>query len=318
MRVLLLLVLAVASSLSARAQDTPRPRAINKLGYVSGTASLELNGVPVGALKSVSGGNAVADVVTERPGPSGVAGKHLANVRYEPIVLEVGASMAPEFWAALQQWPTNKPFNGAVLLGDFNQNIVKRLEFNNAIITEIGLPALDAAGREAFTIQVTLTPSFTKVVAGSGKAPTVGPRTKTMTVNNFRLTIDGVDTTRVNKIDSFVLKQKVASNPVGEFRLKEPQTAAPEVGDLIFTVPEASASSLEKWFDSFVIQGNREEKAGKIEMLGPDLKTVVFSISLRGLGIYRLAPEAVEAGKEAPRTIEARLYVESATIDGVK
>ena len=73
--------------------------------------------------------------------------------------------------------------------------------------------------------------------------------------------------------------------------------------------------------EDFMIQGKRsasDEKTGKIEILAADLRTPLFSISLRGLGIFSFAPSAVEAGKDAPRTVEARLYVESATIEGVK
>lgn len=319
MRMLLLLVLALASGLSARAQDA-KPRAIQR--FTTTRASLELDGKPVGVLKSFGGGNAVAEVVTEGVGPSRVAGKHVSNIRFEPIVLEVTPSMAPEFLAFLQQWPNLKPLNGAVLIGDFNQNVVKRLEFSNAIVTEIAFPELNAAGKEAFSVQVTLTPEAVRTKPGSGRMQAPGPSSKAMLSNNFRLSVDGVDLTRVNKVESFVLKQTVSNGAFGGV-FKEPQriTTAPEVGDLAFTLSEAGSESIQGWFDSFLIQGKRtqaDEKSGKIELLGPDLKSVLFSITLRGMGIYRLAPDAIEANAETIRRVAAKLYVESATIDPIK
>ena len=336
MRILLLLVLALASGLSARAQEPLSSRALRpSLGNM--TAHFEWDGKPMGALRSFSGGNAVAEVFTEPIGSSGVAGKRLGKVRYEPIVLEVGGAAAPEFWTALQQWPKIRPFDGAVVLADFNQNIVKRVEFRNAIVTEIAFPPLDAAtAKEAFSIQVTLVPESIRATRGSGRVQaTTSGKGKTITTGNFRLSIDGLDTNRVSKIEALVLKQKVAVGGADDRRSQELElkkkaesgriTPRPdgffvaEFGDLVFTASEVGSDAIQSWFDSSIQQGKTaEEKNGKIELLAPDLKSVLFSISLRGLGIYRFAPAAAESSADAVRRVEARLYVESVTLDPIK
>ncbi len=325
MRFLIAFVLVASLGLSAWAQGV-NSRALATRPQAS-RAYLELSGVAVGMLRSASGGNVVADVVAERAG----AGKRLGRVRYEPFVLETGPAMTPEFWKVLQNGPGSAPLDGAVVLVDFNQKVLKRLEFVNARVTEIALPALDAAAsKETASLLVTLVPDMVRVVPGSGTAPSfIANKARPMLASNFRLSIDGLDTTRVNKIDALVLKQVAASlgnadrrdleqqlkkkAESGERREFAPETMAPDVSDLVFFASMVGVGSLEKWFESFVVRGNNaasEEKTGKLELLSPDLQTVLLTITLRGLGIYRLAP--------AGDFTEARLYVESITIESIK
>jgi hypothetical protein len=168
-------------------------------------------------------------------------------------------------------------------------------------------------------------------VPGSGSAPAfANSRARPMLASNFRLSIDGLDTSRVNKVDAFVLKQVAASlsnvdrrdleqqlkkkAESGERRELAPGATVSDVSDLVFSVLTTSVGSLEKWFDSFVVQGKNaasEERTGKLELLGPDMQTVLLTVTLRGLGIYRLAPSG-------ETSVEARLYVESATIESVR
>ncbi len=325
MRFLIAFVLVASLGLSAWAQGVSS-RALAARPQAS-RAYLELNGIAVGMLKSVSGGNIVADVVAERAG----AGKRLGRVRYEPFVLETGPAMAPEFWKVLQNGPGPAPLDGAVVLVDFNQKVLKRLEFVNARVTEIALPALDASSKDMASLLVTLVPDMVRALPGSGNAPAFTiSKARPMLAGNFRLSIDGLDTARVNKIDALVLKQVAASLgnadrrdleqqlkkkvESGERREFAPETMAPDVSDLVFFASMVGVGSLEKWFESFVVRGNNaasEEKNGKIELLSADLQTVLLTVTLRGLGIYRLAPSG-------ETTQEARLYVESATIESSK
>lgn len=94
------------------------------------------------------------------------------------------------------------------------------------------------------------------------------------------------------------------------------ETSIPECGDLVLIAPETGADALQKWFESTVLQEKTDERNGKIELLSPDLKTVLFSITLRGLGVYRLAPDG--GNPDTVRRLEARIYVESATFDPMK
>jgi UTP:GlnB (protein PII) uridylyltransferase len=57
--------------------------------YTSESSFLTLDNTPAGLVRSVAGGNATADVVTEKIGPDHIAKKHIAGVRYEPVEMQV-------------------------------------------------------------------------------------------------------------------------------------------------------------------------------------------------------------------------------------
>src|SRR5689334_21510855 len=99
---------------------------------------LELDGNAVGMILSFEGGNATADVVVDKPGPDGIARKHLASVKYEDIRIACGAAMADSLYDWLQQSLTGSGLrrNGAVVAYGFDGKEVSRLSFFNALVTE--------------------------------------------------------------------------------------------------------------------------------------------------------------------------------------
>ena len=64
---------------------------------------LVLDGIPCGLLASPTGGNATAGVVGEG-GPGGFVPKHLGPVRYEPITISFGLSLAPVVYEWIAAW----------------------------------------------------------------------------------------------------------------------------------------------------------------------------------------------------------------------
>ena len=61
--------------------------------YVAGNFQLVLDGVKTGFLKSLDGGAAVAEVVSEPVGSSHLSKKHLGQISYKPFVVQFGMSM---------------------------------------------------------------------------------------------------------------------------------------------------------------------------------------------------------------------------------
>ena len=62
-----------------------------------------------------------------------------------------------------------------------------------------------------------------------------------------------------------------------------------------------------------MINGNasaEDEKSGMLEYLTPNLKDVLFTINFHNLGIFKLAPEKLEAGGEQIRRVKAEMYCE--------
>src|SRR5277367_5338215 len=118
--------------------------------------SLELNSASMGSVESFEGGNATGEVVVESLNVDGIAHKHLGGVTYEEIVLTCGASMSQPFYdwlvAALKGKPM--PQNGAVVAYDSSLTEAWRLNFFNALVSEVGFPALDGSSKDQATLCV--------------------------------------------------------------------------------------------------------------------------------------------------------------------
>ena len=119
-------------------------------------------------------------MVVEPAGPDGIQRKHLGAVRYTDIVLTCGIDMEKSFWSWLADTVAGKssPRDGALRMLDFDRKERELATFTNAVVTEIGLPALDAASKDAFqlTVSTDRAPSFEAgssgafAAGGSGRA----------------------------------------------------------------------------------------------------------------------------------------------------
>lgn len=290
-----------------------------KRGYANGRVALELGGVPAGLPSFAAGGDATADVVAEKLGTSTVRRKHLAGVRYTDILLTCGLDMGTAFWTwladALASQQTTR--DGALVVLDYDFKEVQRLTFQHALVTQIGFPALDAGSKDSARLAVRLSPELTRLQKPSGK-PSYGKslvsgKQKKWLASNFRVTIPGLDLTKVNRVEALTVDVVAEEHAIGEARIYEQTVAELTVPDVELTVPESHAADLRAWHEDFVINGNNDsshEKTGSIEMLSPDLRDVLFRLDLTGLGIYALADAPIEAGSEGIRRVKAKLYCE--------
>lgn len=303
------------------------PISVNKRAFGQGKYGLELDNVKAGWVSEVDGGHAVADVVTEKLGGDHLAKKHIGNVKYEEISFKCGTGMSK----ALYEWIDtgfNQTHNqegkgrqnGAMVFADYDYQELSRLNFFFAILTELGMPALDAASKDAAKMTLKFKPEYTrKVLAQGGKLTGSygidAKKQKQWLPANFRLRIDGLDEpcTRVNKIEALTIKQKVTENAVGEMRDYEQEATSVEVPNLVITLAESHAKPLYDWHEDFVIKGNcteDKEKGGTLEYLAADLKTVLFTLTFKNLGVFKVAPDKMEAGAEGVRRIKAEMYCE--------
>jgi phage tail-like protein len=291
--------------------------------YTAGKFAIDVDGVNAGWVSSVEGGQAWSEVITERVGVDHLQHKHVGGVKYEDLSISCGTGMSRSFYewikASFDRKVARK--NGAVIACDYNFKEVSRLTWMNGLISEIGFPALDASSKDPAKLSVKVSPEFTRTTVRSGGE--VGPskyslgrgEQKKWLPSNFRIKIDHSDRacSRVNKIDGITLKQKIIENPVGELRDYEKEPASLEIPNLVLTLPDSHADEFYKWHESFVISGRNDqsqERSGTLEYLTSDLKTVLFTLTFTGLGIFRLTPEKVEAGSDNIRRVRAEMYCE--------
>jgi len=290
--------------------------AIDSRGSVSGRTWLELDGVTSGDLKSSEGGDAVAEVVVEKVGLDNVVHKHIAGVSYTDLSMSLGAGMSKDLYdwiaATLQRKYARK--DGSIVTADYKGTARSRQDFFQGLISEIGFPACDASSKDPAYITLKISPEYTRAASTNGKnASSAGPTVKAaqLLTRNFRLTIDGLDCTRISKIDAIVVTQKVTVETIGELRDYQREPGALEISNLAINVADDPKNGFSDWFDEFVIKGNNSvAKNGTLEYLGSNLKDPVFTLTLNNLGIFKLARPRMEAGSDKVRDLRAEMYCE--------
>ena len=283
--------------------------------------ALELDGEFAGWLSSVEGGSAYSDVVEEKHNELGIAKKHISGVKYEDITVKFGTGMSKAFYDWLQNSFSSKHIrkDGSIIAADFNYNVRAVMEFFQALVTEVGFPALDAASKDAAKLTVKFAPEYTRNQKAGGKLnadnAVNSKGQKQFLPSNFRLTIDGLEAScaRVNKIEALTLKQKIAEDPVGEDRdyLKEPGKI--EFPNLKVTLPDAFAEQISAWHEDFVIKGNNSdesEKGGTLEYLDSTRQKVLIGLHLKQIGIFKNQPEWGSPDGDKIRTVKAEMYCE--------
>lgn len=306
--------------------------AAGKFNAVPSRTILELDGVVVDTVKSAVGGFAKADVVQEKIGPAPFPKKRLANLQYTDIVIQCD----PGLPAPLLNWvnssvtmnPQRK--NGAVIQADFDMKERSRLEFTNALITEVTIPACDAGPistgvatvKEAGALTLKLTPQSTRATSGRGStipSAFAGTKKKTWSPAHFRLQIQGLEEAcaRVMKVEPLTIRQKLSERPVGEFRDYQGIPASMEFSDLVITLPESFAGPFYQWFDDFVLKGNagdERERSGFLELLPSDMQAVLLRVNFIHLGIFSFAPVSVDSAAGRLASVKVEMYCEQMSI----
>ena len=301
-----------AAALAAAPIGAAMPEVASAAGraFSAGKFGLELDGAFQGFLVSTVGGEAFAEVIEVG------ALKHPGLPQYEDITVEFDFSMASSTFDWMKACMDGSPLrkSGALISADFNFKELSRLDFSDALISEIGFPALDAASKDAGRLSLEFSPDSTRRKPGGGAAVAAAVKAqKKWLPANFRLKIDGLEAacTKVNKIEALVVKQKFLVNSDGGR-----QPGRLEYPNLVVTLAESAAGPFFDWAESFIIQGangQKDEKSGSIDFLTLDLKTVLATLTFSNLGIFRCAPEKAEAGVESIRRVKAEMYCESMT-----
>jgi len=275
---------------------------------------LQLEGQVVAELVSASGGAADREIVANLHDPSGVLRKSPGKLSYDPIVLQIGGATTKEVfqWIADTWAHRGSKKSGVIIKVNAAGKDAGRLEFTNALLTEMTLPAFDAAQRDAATMTLKLLPASTVRRLGTGVSlgiPIVPA--KSWQLSNFRLSIDGLDTSRTSRISALTVAVAAIPAPDGSFN---PGNIS--VNNLAVTFPEISAAGYLSWLQSFVIDGHNDpsqEKTATVVMLAPNFAEVILTFTLHNIGLFRLdtvPPDpAGPTGTNAVSMMRAEMYV---------
>lgn len=312
------LLLGLPKFLSGGASEAEAALAPRPLG--STNVALELDGQYACSVRSAAGGNAFAELVMENLGPEYIQRKRPGQVRFEDILIEIPLGEESKLLGSWVEDFLNKsatPRNGAITYADFNLNEFKRLEFSNAVLTEVALPAADATeGKSAALLTLRITPQSTRLAGSSGKKAqgALGTKQKAVVSGNFRFNVQGLENAcaRISKVQGIAAKRAKTVETVGQPRLRENTLGILDCSLVSIFLPETDAGPFYTWFDETILKGKANgERGGLLEWLDPTLKNVLASAQLGGLGILRFAPEPVKAGGDKISLVQVDMYCET-------
>ena len=288
--------------------------------YSAGHFNLNLDGdTNAGYLKSVDGGLVKGSIVEEKIGPEYIQFKHLSTIEIEPVSMEVGMAVSKPLFNWIKASWSDTGFqrkSGSIIHGNFNQDAVIEQEFTQALISETVFPALDGSVTDPAYLTVKFQPETLVLKKSNGKLKGVIPKTqKLWSPANFRLTIDKLDCSHVNKIDAITVTQSIKAFHYGTERHPELEPTGLQFSNITLYTALAHADEFIKWHNDYVVKGDKDtnqEKQGAIEFLDPtvDDKTPLFTINLINLGIFGLSIEKSEANADAIKRCKIQLYVE--------
>ena len=200
-----------------------------------------------------------------------------------------------------------EPKQGAVAFLSTGRTVLSRLRFTDALLTHVRFPALDGASQCPARLQVKLSPAGTqRTTKGAGSPGPASPKIKSLLASNFRLSIDGLDCSRVSRIEALTVTATMDD---------QRQPAALEVSDLVVTTSfdAAGVDDWHQWHEASVVAGKAVEKQGRLELLDPSLKSASLTLTLTGLGIHALIPDLTTGDGGVSRQ-QARMYCEQVAL----
>lgn len=290
--------------------------------YAAGYFQFHLDGVPDSAyIKSVDGGNAKAELVTDQVGVDFTAFKSAATVGFQPISLELGmaASQGIIDWISDSWKRSYSRRNGSILHADFNGNTRLEQWFYDAIICETVFPKLDAKDNSPAYLTVKLQPERVELkhkVSG-GLSGNVGSKQKLWTPSSFGVSINGINCDGVSAVDSFTVKQKHKELYCGPHRFPQIEPTGLEFPNINLTMSAAYAGDFFKWYEDVVVKGKKDtkgERQGAIVFYDPQGSIPLLTVELKNVGIFNLQVEKSDSHSDSIKKVKVELYVEGMSI----
>jgi hypothetical protein len=297
------------------AEDDRQLGALNR-STVAPRFSVDIDGFAT-AVRSVKGCGITGAVVKAAPGADNVKRKHVANVEHQPCVIEVNASMGKGAYEWIKQTLARQLTTKTVTIteADFNYNAKTHTTLSNAVLTKVRFPALNGSSKDAAHIELTFQPEQIQKQAAGGEdiRGVIGPKQKAWLASNFEMTLGTLPTQRVASISAIEVTQTISQDEVGTVRTPTATATTFDVSDVVVTVSTVDRQPWDTWFDDFVVKGlntQSHELTGKIEFKTPDLQSVLFTLSLAGVGIYKAEGPPLDASAGTVARSTYSLYVE--------
>jgi hypothetical protein len=291
--------------------------------YVSGNFSFQLDGIDCGMIQKIEGGNISAEVVNLANSSGYWNYKHLGPIKIADFKLQMaGIQGGPVYdWikAALDMNHLYKA--GGIYAYDFNQKCKSIREFQNALLTEIGLPACDGGAKEPGYLSLSFAAESVSTKPGddSHSPGAVNMNQKGLNGANFRLTIDKVKdkVKRIAKVDALTVKMGVQRDDIGDARVMEMVPGKIDFPNLVCHVAEIDADPWYAWHEDFVVKGNCGEDmhtTAELVYYNQAFTKELVRVTMKDIGIFNLTADAEEDHKDAIKRVKAEMYMQTLEI----
>jgi hypothetical protein len=290
-----------------------------KRSATSGRFVLEVDDTRVAYLKKFSGLHYEGDVGTNDHGPLNMQTKQLTNYKFAAGKASVGIAQSGKMYdwirASFRKEYATK--SGAFIAGDFNYKATHRIDFMNALITEVTIPKFDGTSKDPGYIDITFEAEDVRHTKANGEdiRGDYGTKQKTWLPSMFRFELSGLEDAchRIATIDSFTWKQSIVKDAVGAHRIYTAHPAKVVVPEVKLAISSADHDPWRQWAESWFIGGKclaSDHKSGAIIFLSPDMETEICRVELKGVGLKKFADEDHEANSEKIKRFTVELYVE--------
>jgi hypothetical protein len=275
--------------------------------------ALEINGRTI-LLRGVSGGDAAGDVIA-LPGPDRWLKKRVGNLRFEPLHIQCEPN---DLLAEVRKFfaGDSAPLNFNVLhLDSTRRRVVDKMVVSNAMITKIEIGDFNAENKDLVIMTITLLPGSVQLEQGGGDVQLVAePKGKRSTGASFQVKIPGIETRGVISLGTIAIEQKGSQEGVGRPRAQVKTAASGlDAANLHFQVARTQTKDFSDWARSFLVEGKRtdtDEKTLTVELLTPDMKTVLLTLEASGVGLVAMRASAVAGSTDRLAEDEVELYVD--------
>jgi hypothetical protein len=306
--------------------------------FATGHFKLVIDGKPVTAfIKGVEGGLVNAQAVEEPVGQYNLRGRHLATREIEPIQIEFGMSGSKWVLDFVDEFISKRKhhrISGEVIHADTNMIAQYFYSFTNALITEMTLPKLDAAGKDTLMVKVKLQPEDVKFNLGDGRKLDQDPpgRQKAWHTSNFRINFDnGCNADYVSSIEPLTYKLGHKTMQLGDLFRPDIIPTKVEMPKLSITMPLLRAGAFIKWYQQSVANmqaggtadaeglGSAKNSGGyetsvSIEYLDATFKKTLYEVELYGVGMEKFSIPKSEANAAAVKMGKFDFYVTSSKV----
>jgi hypothetical protein len=290
---------------------------------------LSINGVRSGLVRRIEGCGMASEVIKETIGASRVIFKHPGIPKAQPCAIEVGLNMSSDFYTWIGQGLANlflrkdlalhrlMPFPVAGDPESTELQAVWRIDLFETLVAAVTVPPLDDAAGDARYLRIELVPELPRLVnpCCSGESFGDPPAPEPLLPSSFSVSIANVaggGALDAASAGQYVMRADITQVDIGSGRDYEREPPTLEFADLTLRVREggSTATDLQAWFTSFIIQGNSSAEAERTASLTvADASGRTLTLNFQGVGIVRFDPSL---GVDGLR--RADFYVESGTL----